>query len=336
MPTPMRKKRLEPESADARADELAQGMRQRVSARAGREEPDEPDDDEDERPARSADTVRTSGDTSVVDLDEDDDEEDEEDRPSRRERRRERGQLRKENDELRERLARLEGQTQQLAARPVVQAPAQMQQEPDPYERELNMIFSEADQLEQRGRALAARKDAAGNVVGMTPDEQAQFRKDWMNLEQRRTNVMVARAQGASRQQDRDPVRALLMAEYGDVFANERALAWGDAHLRQRWAEGSPNNLATARAALEAARSKFATAPSPRRAPTPERKAKYAGVSRGGGGAADDEQEPQSRRVELSEKQKAMARARFPKVPERDAYKRYAREVLFGGKRKSA
>lgn len=330
-----RKKQMSPDDLDGRAEELAK----RVTARARPEEDDE-DDDERGEPTAPPESKRV-----VLDDDEDDDEaaepaRTESARERSRERSRERGRLHRENEELRRRLEEVE----RRAAQPVVvHAPPQpapgKSPEDEAYEREMRALVAEADQLEARSRQVSARKDAAGNVVGATPEELSRFREEWVALEQRRIDLMTQRSlarHGGGRPGVSTPEQvnqAILMGEYGDVFRpDERgqpsaALRWSAGYHQQLIAEGAPNDLATARKALAAARSRFNTAPSRRPAPSPERRSRYESISRGGGGN-DGEGESRPRSVNLTQKQMQMAEDRWPNLPHAKAHKLYAERVV--------
>lgn len=326
-------KRKQPMTADdleARAEEHTR----RVTARA---KPDKDDDDDE----RDEPTVPPESKRIVLDDDEDDEDDEGEERAPRSERRaersRERGRIMRENEVLRARLDAIERRPQQPV---VVHAPPQTQTkapEDEAYEREMRSIIAESDQLESQSRQLSARKDAAGNVIGATPEEISSMREKWVKLEERRIEAMTGRAmqrQGGG-QRGSSPTEvnaAILQGEYGDVFALEngqpsRALRWGHARHQQLLAEGAPNTLATARKALDESRARFNTAPAPRRAaPSSERKARFESISRGGGSSDGGEERPRS--VTLTQKQMSMAEERYPNMKPEKAHRLYAEKVV--------
>lgn len=320
-----RSKQTSNEDLDSRAEELAEEVR-------GKKKPKD-----DEKPL-----PRTSGgnpDEQVIELDEEDedekDDDSEEERPSRAQRRRERGLLRKENDELRERLARLEGQATALQQRPVVVQQPQQQTQEDPDAQAMRAVIERTQALATRGQQLSSRKDAAGNVIGMTPEERAKYEQDWEALEQEKTDIMVRRAQrklggGQPGMTQQDVARAMLVSEFPEVFADPKLVAYAHTRTQQMIAfEGKPNDMSTVRAALLETKNKMN--PPKRPAPTPERKSRYEGVSRSGGGSDDD---ARPRTVTLTAQQQRMAEARWKNLPAKEAHKRFAREVVL--KRKSA
>lgn len=330
MPT----KRKQPISADdleSRAEELTR----RVSARAKPERDDE--EDERDEPAAPPESKRV-----VIEDDEDDEGDDGEEREPRSERRaarsRERGRLHRENEDLKRRLEELERRPPPpvVVHAPPPGGPAKSPED-EAYERDMRAIFAESDQIAQREAQLSARKDAAGNIVGATPEERNKLREEWFALEQRRMDLQagraIARQGGGGRGTSPEQVnQAILMGEFPDVFATPggqptQMLRWGHARHQQLLAEGAPNSLDTARKALNEARSRFGSGSTPRRAaPPPERRARYESISRGGGGSDGEDERPRS--VVLSKQQMAMAEERFPNMKPDAAHREFAKRVL--------
>lgn len=284
---------------------------ERFKARAAELDTDDADDDADDAPEpAAADVVENEDGDPVIST-----------APTRREKKRERLKLRDElaaersrNTELGERLARLEGQQSVLVQqRNVVDRTA-----------EVDPLDAEWDRLQDEHLAHWRAYQAKGATA--TPADKAEFDKKARMFERRKAElgaqVTIAK-QGIARHDPQEAVTALLRADNPDVFGHANALAYANAEFMRLRAIGRPDNRATFNAAMNAARVQFKLRPATE-APSERQKAALSGAPRGrgagGGGDAGGE-------IVMTPGFRAIARAKFPGLPEKEAYSKWAQTV---------
>lgn len=203
---------------------------------------------------------------------------------TRKEKKAERGRLRvdhertlRENQELKDRMARLEG----AVGRSVETSRREVQtarDNEDPTETALNDVYEEQQTLQMQIDALGAK---------ITPDQLNRFQRQARQLETRKSEIIAERvgrrnAPNPSDAEHEAYKRAMRM-QFADVYANNAALRWSQGRYHQLVAKDAskegPHGIAEA---LVDARKEFGLRRDP---PTEGERARFTGVSRGGGAA---------------------------------------------------
>jgi hypothetical protein len=252
-----------------------------------------------------------------------------EERKTRRQKRQERLQLklqkgkaaeeelereRAEKQELRERLARLEG------AVIATQRPANDAK--DPYEAELDAIY--AEQQSQYAAAQAELKAGGGN---MPADRVKHYERIGRDIETRRARVHARREIAMT-----EPIRQQSQAQqqwvnkYPEVYGNERAFAYAQGRYQTRKALGEAITNEVVDEIMNETRVQFKLGGKP--APTVSERARMSGTASSGGGGGSSK-EP----ITLSRDIRRIARAAYDDLPEEEAIKKWTAKT---GKRMRA
>lgn len=241
-----------------------------------------------------------------------------EERKSRRERRQERLQLklqegkqakeelereRAEKQELRERLARLEGAVAASARPPANDGK-------DPFEAELDAIYAEQQSAYQAAQAeLAAGK--------MTPERTKHYERIARDIDTRRARVNARREIALTepiRQQT--TLRQQWEAKHPEVYANPRAYEYAEGRFKQRRAMGETITNAVVDEIMEEAKVQFKLGGKP--APSASERARMSGTASSGSGGGGSK-EP----IVLSRQLRRIAIAAYDHLPEEEAIKRW-------------
>ncbi len=216
----------------------------------------------------------------------------------------------KANEELRERLARLEGVV--IAN----QQPRQTQAADgkDDYERELDDIY----QLQQN-----AFKAAQAEVKAGTFDEkrQAYYEGIARDIESRKTSVhtrkVLAQTEGARQQ---NQAQQVWVQKYPDVYRNQNAFQYAQGRAQQRAALGDAITPQVVDEIMTETMTTFKLGPKP--APTQNDRAKLSGMpaSGGGGGRSDGG-------ISLTPVMRQMAVAAYDHLPEAEAIKAWTNKT---------
>lgn len=221
----------------------------------------------------------------------------------------------RERDELAQRVRDLESRFAQP------QPQAQQQQ---PVEQK-NQYVEQEKQVRQAIRELSEdfenlRPEAKNNV-----DVRKRFQDRYSELtaHQQRLNAIIATGGGQQPQnRQAEAFEVALTAKYPDVD-----LSPGSAH--RRFADATCDRLIAAGAragwetidkAIEETRRQFRLGKAP--LPSAATRARFSGVSSGSSGAAA---QSAPTKVELSKEERTMARAMWPKLKEKDAFKEFAK-----------
>jgi hypothetical protein len=125
--------------------------------------------------------------------------------------------------------------------------------------------------------------------------------------------------------QQRNPHEVYIEANYGDVVSNQRALAWANGRMIQLRADGAPDNYDTLARAMNETRKQFRIAGHDKRsAPTDAERRRYTGIASGPRAGSSDGGSPKQG---LTEAQMKIARAFYPKMPEKLAYATWYKKV---------
>lgn len=246
-----------------------------------------------------------------------------EERKARRERRQERLQTklregkkaqeelereRAEKQELRERLARLEG---------VVSATARQQPAndgKDPFEAELDAIYDE----QQSAYHAAQAEIAAGK---MTPERTKHYERIARDIDTRRARVNARREIAMTeplRQQQ--TARQQWEAKHPEVYGNPRAYEYAEGRFKQRRALGETITAAVVDEIMEEAKVQFKLGGKP--APSASERSRLSGTASSGSGGGGSK-EP----IALSRGLRKIALAAYDDLPEAEALKRWTEKT---------
>jgi hypothetical protein len=129
-----------------------------------------------------------------------------------------------------------------------------------------------------------------------------------------------------------ETMQAMLQIEYPDVVGHEDALGWSQGYYQMARREGRPAGMELAREAMQKARQRFRMGGNGQasRPPPPQAlKAKYAGVTQGGSGGRDADEEREQ--VIMSKPFRKMANGKYGHI--KDEKKRYDMWAKGPGKR---
>lgn len=235
-------------------------------------------------------------------------------RPTRAERRAERGRIKQERDELREqnrqlseRVAKMEGALE--TSMRDTRARAERTDDGDPLQAEYNGILDEQETLAEQIDALNER------YKGKIPEAQmGRLRERARQLDLRKHEIAAertARRNAPAADPMADQKRAFQMA-YSDVFADPAAKEYARGEFSRlvhhpNPALRKPNNQATLKLAMENTRKEFGMS---RPAPTETERARTSGVSRGGTGGGN----ARSSIVGMGAFEKGLADKAFPHI----------------------
>lgn len=277
----------------------------------------------------------TMGDPDAINVPFSDDEKDEdlaleedkpgespEERKTRRQKRQERLQLKlqegkaakeelerekAEKQELRERLARLEGAVS-------AQRQPAANDTRDPYEAELDAIYAE-----QQSAYVAAQAEIAAGK--MTPERTKHYERIARDIDTRRARVNARREIAMT-----EPIRQQQTAQqqwvnkYPEVYGNERAFAYAQGRYQTRRALGEAITNDVVDEIMQETRAQFKLGGKP--APTASERARLSGTASsgnsGGGG-----KEP----ITLSRDVRKIAVAAYDHLPEEEAIKRWTQKT---------
>ena len=251
-------------------------------------------------------------------LDEDKPGESPEERKTRRQKRQERLQLklqegksakeelereRAEKQELRERLARLEGAVS-------AQRQPAANDTKDPFEAELDAIYAE----QQAAYATAKAELDAGR---MTPERNKHWEKVARDIETRRARVNARREIAMT-----EPIRQQHQAQqqwvnkYPEVYRDERAFAYAQGRYQTRRALGETITNDVVDEIMQETRAQFKLGGKP--APTVSERARLSGTASSGSGGGGGK-EP----LTLSREVRKIALAAYDHLPEDEAIKKW-------------
>lgn len=114
--------------------------------------------------------------------------------------------------------------------------------------------------------------------------------------------------------------QSMLQYEFPDVFGDSRKKRWASGVYEQLVADGAPEGLETAKQAARQTRQKYNGSHSPSPA-TATQQQRYAGTPASGGAP------PASNTVRIPANLMKIAKAKYPKLDEDEAYKRFARDM---------
>lgn len=268
-----------------------------------------------------------------VELDEDDDEEPEQQtapQPGQRQAKKtNRGNLRKEIDELRLENARKEAEYERRLSefqQQVIQSTRQPQEpQESPEDRELK-------QLEVEDRLLIERWNALRNP---TTADQEKFREEAKKIEERKFEARLAKRERARaprpEQVARQAQQNAIAARHADVFSHQKAAGWAIRRYQDAMDDGHPDTPETVDKIMDQARAKWGIG-GRRQDPNLGRKLTGLPASGGGRGGA-----PTSK-VHLTEAEKGMADVMFGKsIPdENERYKHYAKTIALAARQEEA
>ncbi len=214
---------------------------------------------------------------------------------------------RAEKQELRERLARLEG----IA---LARQPAANDSGKDPFETELDAIYGE----QQSAYAAAQAEVKAGS---MTPERAQHYERIARDIESRKSRVHARREISQT-----EPVRQQSQAQqvwvqkYPEVYGNQRAFQYAQGRYQTRLALGENITNSTVDEIMEEAKAQFKLGSKP--APTQSERARFGGVPSSGGGGGGSK-EP----ITLSREIRRMAIAAYDHLPEEEAIKAWTNKT---------
>ncbi len=217
---------------------------------------------------------------------------------------------RKEKQELRERLARLEGQVS--AGQRQQRAPADGK---DEFTRELDAIYEQ----QQNAYAAAQAEVKAGTF---DPKRQAYYEGIARDIESRKTEVhtrrVLAQTEG-SRQQNQ--AQQVWVQKYPDVYKNQNAFQYAQGRAQMRLAQGEQITPAVVDEIMGETMATFKMGPKP--APTQNERARLSGMpaSGGGGGGRGDAG------ITLTPELRRMAVAAYDHLPEAEAIKAWTNKT---------
>jgi hypothetical protein len=220
--------------------------------------------------------------------------------------------LRKENDEAKTRLARLEGA---FMARQNVRDDTD---EPDDGEEEFERKYSE---LQKQHTEAYRQLIAKGHQV--TQADKDEYQRMSAKIERQRIEMtadrLIERRQAAlSQRTGQDVMRASIRARHEDVYAKPQAVQYAEGEFRKLRAMGKPDNADTLDAAMNAARRAFGMSKEP--PPSDVQKSRFAGSPRGN---AAPGREPGV--VRMTPELRRMANAKYSHVKdEEQRYKLWA------------
>lgn len=295
----------EEESVENYAERLTKETKDKV--KAADEQPDEPE--EEPEPA--------------VEVEDDDSDEE---RVTRRERRQARVKEFESRAERAEREAsELRAQQNQLMQQLI--ALQQPKEQPVDYERQLDEQYESTEMELIRLRGVYSQRAQQYQQAGqeMPEAELRHFIRQQQQLELKKHSIIgdaYIRRNGYAapdpRQQQAQMEVAALRAQHADVFANQAAALHVDYAFKRLRAEGKPDTLETAQAAVAEARRVILKQGPAGGKPTQAQKSKYTGSASGAGGQAGREPVPV---IKLSEQGKKMADAALGHI--KDEKKRY-------------
>lgn len=219
----------------------------------------------------------------------------------------------------------LRAQQQQLMQQLIAQQ--QPKEPPVDYERQLDEQYESTEMELIRLRGMYSQRAQQYQQAGqeMPEAELRQFIRQQQQLELKKHSIIgdaYIRRNGYSapdpRTQQAQMEVAALKAQHADVFANQAAALHVDYAFKRLRAEGKPDTLETAQAAVAEARRVILKQGPTGGKPTQAQKAKYTGSASGAGGQAGREPVPV---IKLSEQGKKMADAALGHI--KDEKKRY-------------
>lgn len=308
------------ESAEESAERHIAKVRQRVKEPAESEpERDETDDDDSDDDGSDEPDDRADGE------------------PTRREKRQNRFREMQDRAERAERAAEAAAAAQQRIMEQLVaqRQPQEPQEDVEARERDA-FVQVQQDQIELSRRYNARIRELQEAGQAMSDDEQRRFAGINYDIERRKTKVLADQYTRLNAPPPVDPAHqqrqaeiSILRAQHADVFANRAAALHVDyAFRRMTQAEGRPDSLATAQAAIEEARKVVLK----KGAPTQATKSKYTGSSTGAGGPA---REGGQHVVKMGPEAKRMADAAFPHIQDdKKRYEHWAKHQVAAGQRK--
>lgn len=282
-------------------------FRRRVEGIEGGEE-DDTDDDDNDRPEESVEVDETDSDPVV--------------RPTRAEKKRERLRLRDEleetrrkNNELAERIARMEG------AQSAMHRQAAVRDETDDEDELDSVLESYQSELESAWNALRAKGANA------TEQDKEAYRLKAKEIDKKKAiataDIIVKRRMGeVTEAQSQEAVRAAIRTRYSDVYSNPRAVQYAEGEYRKLVAlgeRGTPEQVLDK--AMEAARTAFRMRSAP--PPTERDRRQFSGPPRGRApstGGGDDS----GGEIRMTKDLRRMARAMYPNLSEAESYKKWA------------
>lgn len=245
---------------------------------------------------------------------------------TRADKKRERGQLRadherttRENQELKDRIARLEGAVGRSVETTRRETQTARDQD-DPTETALNDVY-------EQQQTLQMQIDALGNKI--TKEQLDRFQRQARQLETRKSELIAERvgrrnAPQPGQVEHQADLRAMQM-QYPDVYRNAAALRWSQGRYHQIVArDATKEGLEGIRMALDDSRKEFGLRRDP---PTETERSKFSGVHRGGGGTTAAA--PTS--IKLTKGQMKMADTAYSHI--KDKAKRYKLWASKAGKR---
>lgn len=223
-------------------------------------------------------------------------------------------ETRRENSELAQRLARLEGAQSAMAAQ---RGRVDNTEDVDPYQAELTRL---QDEHSNAYKALQAKGNAA------TEADRDAYTKKARDIEAKKLDVGVSRVlaqRGIQAQTPQAALQAVLAAENQDVYANERATQYAKSYFNMQISMGHADNRELFDRSMNAAREAFKMTPRGGQ-PSESRKRQFEGAPRGNSGRSSVDAEET---VTMTKPLRAMARAKYPGLSEEEAYVKWARTV---------
>lgn len=217
----------------------------------------------------------------------------------------------KANEELRDRLARLEGAVSATQNQPRQRAAADGK---DPFERELDEIY----EMQQNAYRAAQAEVKAGTF---DDKRQRYYEGIARDIESRKTNVHTRRVLAES-----EPMRQQAQAQqvwvqkYPDVYQNQRAFQYAQARAQQRQALGEAITPQTVDEIMTETMTQFKIGAKP--APTQSERSKLSGMPASGGGGGG-----RSAGITLTPELRRMAVAAYDHLPEEEAIKAWTNKT---------
>lgn len=211
---------------------------------------------------------------------------------------------RAEKQELRERLARLEG---------AVSAQRQPANDggKDPFEAELDNIYAE-----QQSAYLAAQAEIQAGK--MTAERTKHYERIARDIDTRRARVNARREIAMT-----EPIRQQSQAQqqwvnkYPEVYGNQRAFQYAQGRYQQRQALGDAITNDVVDEIMQEAKVQFKLGARP--APTVSERARMSGTASSGNGGGGGSKEP----ITLSREVRKIALAAYDHLPEEEAIKKW-------------
>ena len=234
-------------------------------------------------------------------------------RPSRRERRAERwrkiSELEAENAQLRRQAYQPPPQLQQPA--PV--APVEVSKDKIVREK-LAPIWRQQEMIQ---RLLAQKTE---------PDSESEkLKEQWYDLEAQKTLIAAEATKVAPAAPSAPQISAseqLLRGEFPDTFNHPQAMMYAMGLYHQKravlWAQGKQPTMATERECMVEASKQFGLLREPLPAASPTQQARHGAVTAQAGGRVG------SKEIRLSKEHQRIAKARFSKLSDEDAYAKFA------------